>query len=44
MKNIRAEVKNTLKGIKSRLEYVEECISNMENKVMEINEVEWEKE
>ena len=37
-------MKNTLEGINSRLSETEECISDLEDKIMEITQLEEQKE
>ena len=44
LKNIITEMKNTLEGINSRLGDTEECISDMEFRIMEITQLEQQKE
>jgi len=44
MKNSTTEIKNTLEGINSRLEDAEERIGNLEDRVMEGNQAEQQKE
>jgi len=39
----KTEIKNTLEGNKSRVTEAEEWISELEDRMMEINEAEWKK-
>ena len=41
--NRKTEVKNTQEGNKSRVTEAEEWISDLEDRMMEINEAEWKK-
>lgn len=43
MKTTLTEMKNTLKGINSRLDNKEEEINELEDRVVEITEVKWGK-
>ena len=44
LKNIVIEMKNTLEGVNSRLGKTEECISDPEDRIMEITQSEQQKE
>ena len=44
LKNTITEMKNTIEGINSRLEYAEEWTSDLEDKVVEITQSEQQKE
>ena len=43
MNNTITEIKNNLKGINSRITEAEEWISELEDRMMEINKAEWKK-
>ena len=43
MNNTKTEIKNTLEGNKSRVTEAEEWISELEDRMMEINKAEWKK-
>ena len=44
MNNAITEIKSTLEGTNSRITEAEERIIQVENRMVEINEVEWKKE
>ena len=44
LKNTIIEIKNTLEGLNSRLDDAQDWISNLENKVVEITQLEHQKE
>ena len=44
MKNSTAEIKNTLKGMNSRLSNMEKCITDLEDIIMEITKSEQQRE
>ena len=43
MKNAITEIRNTLEGTNSRVTEAEEWISELEDRIVEINEAEWKK-
>ena len=44
MNNRITEMKNTLEGINSRITKAEEQVSELEDRMVEINEAEWKKD